>query len=172
MAKKNKKKRSTANRTSVIVLVLAFVVIVVTVIVAVFSQQVSLAPPAARTVPQRPGIVDIPPVSASVRDSEGSIRNIMAAVALDIDERQVRNYDVDELRTIVMGVMMQMEDDMFEQVYDLDSLSLHLREHLNMIINPDHLFGVYITEIESGEFPIARDTPQDERPRGATWQMN
>ena len=170
---KGKKRMDKASRNLMLGL-LAFAGLIVVVVLAtpaIDNITIPGTPTREAMPPQRAGIVDLPPVSATVRDNNGDIRNISASVSLDLDERQVRNYDVDDLRAIVMGAVMQLEGEMFENIYDMDTLSDHIRDHLNVYINPDHLHGVHITEIESGIDPIARP-PQADSPRSPTWQMN
>ncbi|MCL2853146.1 MAG: hypothetical protein FWE20_08965 [Defluviitaleaceae bacterium] len=174
----NKPKKKTVNKSSrnlLIVLAAFFGVLGIFILATPAIDNIVIPGTPARDAmpPQRQGIVDIQSVPATVRDNEGNLRNINASVALDFDDSQVRNYNVNELRTIVMDAIMQLDGEMFENVYDLTALSVHIRDQLGEYVNPEHLRGVHITEMESGEHPIARD-PQDgsQAPRGATWRMN
>ncbi|MCL2617475.1 MAG: hypothetical protein FWD98_00330 [Defluviitaleaceae bacterium] len=173
MAKKNKQ-ISTAGRNVIVGVAVFFVIVLGFVMVTPQIDNIAIPVTPDREVmtPQRPGIVDIPAVSATVRDNNGEIRNISVSAALDFDERQVSNYDTDDLRAIIMNAVMQLDGDLFENMYSMEMLSDHIRGQLDMHVDPSHLLGVHITEIESGHNPIMMDTQDNTPPRTPTWQMN
>ena len=175
MAKKGNEKRKSTTTRNILLVVFAFLgVVAVFVMMTPELDNITVPGTPTRTVlpPQRPGIVDIPAVSATVRDNNGDIRNISASVALDFDERQVDNYNADQLRVIVMDAVMQLDGDLFDSVYSMDLLSTHIHTHLVEFIDPSHLLGVHVTEIESGPHPIATEAPNNATPQGPTWNMN
>jgi len=172
--KKNAKAADNKSLRNILLGLAAFTALVVLAVLATPAMDNIIIPgtPAREMPQQRPGIVDIPTVFTTVQDSSGNVRNISTSVALDLDERQVRRYDIDDLRSIVAMAMQQVDGDSLDALYDTSFVSELIREELSEHIDPAHLLGVYITDIGSGTSPIDPGVQRpSERPSAPTWRM-
>ncbi|MCL2616754.1 MAG: hypothetical protein FWD96_03810 [Defluviitaleaceae bacterium] len=170
MGERNNKNNTPSRKFLLGVLVFAVAISIFAITLA--SDIVMQAPTSQFEVPQRPGIVNIPTVFTTVQDSEGNFRNISTSVALDLEENQVGNYNIDDLRSIVTHAMLQVDGDSLESLYDTDFVVELIRSELVGHVNPDHLIGIHITGMDSGINPIAREiSAPNERPTGPTWNM-
>ena len=148
MPEKNKKINFNSN-------VSALLVILLLAAMGAFGFLYNYYTPKLSDILQHTNTVVLPVINTYANsDSDGKAHPLEAIVALEFTE-YVLNVDRDRLTLMVEDALSNLDYDKLQETGNIAYVQDTLKEKLKDVVPNDEIIGVYVTELQSGDYKIA-----------------
>lgn len=141
----------------------AIIAIIVVVLIGLSGFLYSVYSPnmsAARALPKS-NMMNLPLISTQVKSEDGESHSVDTYISLEFT-KETENLDSESLKRIVSDAVSSLE---YEKIIKAGNISYIKEEVINKLdeyVSEDNLLGVYVTEIQSGDYRISSPLPESD----------
>ncbi len=138
--------KRTKNSKGALAAVITVFVIALATIILTYVLPKALNDPPVRT--------RVPTVSAMVRSADKKDHNIISNFTIDVDSSYASAVNADDLHDLILNTISELDYDKIIEEDGFQYVKDSVRAKLEEEYSPDMLKGLYITDIQTGSYPL------------------